>query len=77
MNIFWGLIVFTKFFFLVDEKIELKVLACPFELLTNFENPSNNPLQRPYKAAILTLKKKKIAYRKPPMILLNHTRSRL
>jgi hypothetical protein len=41
---------------LVDEKIKLNVLA-PLKLLTitNFENPSSNPLQRP-KAAILTLK---------------------
>jgi hypothetical protein len=36
---------FYNFFFLVDEKIELKVLPCTFELLSNFENPSNNPLQ--------------------------------
>jgi hypothetical protein len=34
------------FCFFVDEKIKLKVLACPFEL-TDFENPFSNPLRRP------------------------------
>jgi hypothetical protein len=41
-----ALIVFTILCFLVDETIKLKVLACFFEI-TNLENPSSNPLQRP------------------------------
>ncbi len=36
---------FLYFFFLVDEKIKLEVLV--LKLLTNFEHPSSNPLQRP------------------------------
>jgi hypothetical protein len=38
--------VFNVFYFLVDEKIKLKILACSFETLMNFENPASNPLQR-------------------------------
>jgi hypothetical protein len=38
--------VFTIFGFLIDNKVELKIL----KLLTNFENPSSNP-----KAVILSL----------------------
>jgi hypothetical protein len=42
-----ALVVFTIFCLLVDEKIKLKALACSFEIiLTNFENPLSNPLQR-------------------------------
>jgi hypothetical protein len=59
--------VFTIVYFLVDEKIKLKVLACFFEIIycTNFENPSSNPLQRPYSGDFDT----ENAYRKPPVIL--------
>ncbi len=39
-------IVFTIFYYLVYENIKLKVLACSLKLLSNFENPSSNPLER-------------------------------
>jgi hypothetical protein len=46
------------------KKIKLKVLACYFEvILTNFENPSGNPLQRPYRGDFDSIN----AYRKPPV----------
>ncbi len=51
--------------FIVDEKIRLKVLACTFEFLSNFENLSSKPLQRPYSGNFDT----ENAYRKPPVIL--------
>jgi hypothetical protein len=47
--------VFTIVYFLVDEKIKLKVLACSLKLLTNFENPSSDTLQM-HKSGDLTLK---------------------
>jgi hypothetical protein len=44
-----ALIVLQLFVSYLITKIEIKVLACSFEinLHTNFENPSSNPLQRP------------------------------
>jgi hypothetical protein len=49
------------------KKSNLKLLLAPVKLLSNFENPSSNPLQRP-KAAILTLiMLTGIRYRKPPV----------
>ena len=38
-------LVFTIFFLLVDEKTNSKFYLAPLKL-TNFENPSSNPLQR-------------------------------
>jgi hypothetical protein len=46
--------VFTFFVAWVKNQTKKFKLA-PLKLLTNFENPFSNPLQRPY-AAILTLK---------------------
>jgi hypothetical protein len=67
--------VFTFFCFLVDEKIKLKVLPCSFVITyrTSFENPSRNPLQKAYSGDFGTVN----AYRKPPVILYNHTGRRL
>ncbi len=42
------MIVFTIFCFLVDEKVKLKFLACYFEIVFFFGNPSSNPIQIPY-----------------------------
>jgi hypothetical protein len=58
------LIVFTTFCFLVDEKIKHKFLACSFEILSNFENPSSNPLQRTKSGDFDS----ETAHRKPPVI---------
>ncbi len=41
------------------------------KLLTNFENPFSKPLQRPYNGDV----DPKNAYRKPHVILWNHTES--
>jgi hypothetical protein len=54
--LYMGRWFFQFFIFLLHEKIKLKKLyLAPFILLTSFENPFSNPLQRP--AAIYTLKK--------------------
>jgi hypothetical protein len=47
------------------KKSNSKFLLAPLKLLTNFKNPSNNPLQRPVSGDFDT----EIAYRKPPVIL--------
>ncbi len=60
-----ALMVFTIFSLLVYEITKLKVLACPFDLLTNFENPFSNPLGRPQSGDFDT----ENAYRKPTGIL--------
>jgi hypothetical protein len=55
------------------EKLNSKLYLAPLKLLTNFENPSSNPLQRPYSDDFGTDN----AYRKPPVILYNHVGRRL
>jgi hypothetical protein len=40
--------VFTTFCFLIEEKKNSKFWLAPLKVLTNFENPSSNPLQKPY-----------------------------
>jgi hypothetical protein len=40
-----ALIIFLFVCFLADEEIKLTVLACSLKI-TNFENPSSDPLQR-------------------------------
>jgi hypothetical protein len=67
--------VFTNLCFFVDEQSNSIFKLAPLNLLvlTNFKNPSSIPLQRPESGDLHT----KNAYRKPPVILQNHTRSHL
>jgi hypothetical protein len=51
-NIKYG---FKFFYFLVDEIIKLKVLACSFEIIYYFENVFSTLFKDP-RAAVLTLK---------------------
>jgi hypothetical protein len=55
------------------KKSNSKFYIAPLKLFPNFENPSSNPLQRPLTGDFDT----ENAYRKPPIILENHTGSRL